>query len=254
MRTLMSTWKTVKTPFFLIFPIAGCLFAGFQSGSAAPAQGADSKAMTPAVSDDPAPVAEKKEGAGEAGPFSRPPSPEKGPAAVPSPEALAARLLETPAPPIVEMETLTSKDAGKHEISINLKSQRLVWKVDGKPALDTPVTTGRRSKPTPAGAFTVASKDEMGKDRGTYGDFVDRKGRILVPGVYPHLDPRPRHLLFQSRVRKYVLTLKPNGLTVHAGRVSGIPASDGNILVPDRIAQILYQHVRIGQVITILKE
>lgn len=96
-------------------------------------------------------------------------------------------------------------------IVVSIPSQRLFVFKDGEPWGETTVSTGRRGYGTPAGTFTILQKHVKHRSR-TYGNA-----------------PMP-----------YMQRLTWRGVALHAGRVTGAPASHGCIRLPYGFARDLY--------------
>lgn len=96
-------------------------------------------------------------------------------------------------------------------IVVSISSQRLYVFKDGEPWGETTVSTGRRGYGTPAGTFTILQKHVKHRSR-TYGNA-----------------PMP-----------YMQRLTWRGVALHAGRVTGAPASHGCIRLPYGFARELY--------------
>lgn len=96
-------------------------------------------------------------------------------------------------------------------IVVSIPSQRLFVFKDGAEWGSTTVSTGRRGYGTPAGTFTILQKHVRHRSR-TYGDA-----------------PMP-----------YMQRLTWRGVALHAGRVTGAPASHGCIRLPWDFARQLY--------------
>ncbi len=96
-------------------------------------------------------------------------------------------------------------------IVVSIPSQRLFVFRDGKEWGSTTISTGRRGHGTPAGTFTILQKAVKHRSR-TYGNA-----------------PMP-----------YMQRLTWGGVALHAGRVTGAPASHGCIRLPWNFARQLY--------------
>ena len=96
-------------------------------------------------------------------------------------------------------------------IVVSIPSQRLYVFKDGEEWGSTTVSTGRRGYGTPAGTFTILQKHVKHRSR-TYGNA-----------------PMP-----------YMQRLTWSGVALHAGRVTGYPASHGCIRLPWDFAKQLY--------------
>jgi hypothetical protein len=96
-------------------------------------------------------------------------------------------------------------------IVVSIPSQRLYVFKDGAEWGSTTVSTGKRGYGTPAGTFTILQKHVKHRSR-TYGNA-----------------PMP-----------YMQRLTWRGVALHAGRVTGAPASHGCIRLPWQFAKELY--------------
>jgi hypothetical protein len=106
-------------------------------------------------------------------------------------------------------------------ITISLSKQTaLLWQ-NGRIELVTPISSGRRSHPTPRGRFLVTNKY-----------------RYWQSTLYPAKMP-------------FFLRLSCGDFGLHMGRVPGYPASHGCIRVPARSARKLYASVPIGTLVEI---
>ena len=106
-------------------------------------------------------------------------------------------------------------------ITINLSKQNAsLWR-NGRIELVTPISSGRRSHPTPRGRYLVTNKYRYWKS-------------TLYPAEMP-----------------FFLRLSCGDFGLHMGRVPGYPASHGCIRVPARSAKKLYASVPIGTLVEI---
>jgi hypothetical protein len=106
-------------------------------------------------------------------------------------------------------------------ITVNLSKQNAsLWR-NGKIELVTPISSGRRSHPTPRGRYLVTNKYRYWRS-------------TLYPAEMP-----------------FFLRLSCGDFGLHMGRVPGYPASHGCIRVPARSAKKLYASVPIGTLVEI---
>jgi hypothetical protein len=96
-------------------------------------------------------------------------------------------------------------------IVVSLPSQKMVVFKDGDPWGASPVSTGRRGHPTPAGVFPILQK------------------RL-----------RHRSNLYGGAPMPYMQRLTWDGVALHAGYIPGVPASHGCIRLPWPMARSLY--------------
>jgi L,D-transpeptidase catalytic domain/Ankyrin repeats (3 copies) len=106
-------------------------------------------------------------------------------------------------------------------ITISLSEQKaLLWR-NGKVELVTPISSGRRSTPTPRGRYLVTNKYRYWKS-------------TLYPAEMP-----------------FFLRLSCGDFGLHMGRLPGYPASHGCVRLPERAARRLYASVPIGTLVEI---
>ena len=107
-------------------------------------------------------------------------------------------------------------------VVIDLSAQRAMLYRDGMLIAVSTVSTGRTGRRTPTGLFTILEKKVVHRSR-TYDDA-----------------PMP-----------YMQRLTWKGVAMHAGHVSGHPASHGCIRLPWGFAQRLYAVTTVGTPVTV---
>ncbi|WP_246586922.1 L,D-transpeptidase family protein [Stakelama flava] len=112
--------------------------------------------------------------------------------------------------------------SGRIEIVISLPMQRMFVYRDGDLIGATSVSTGRRSKPTPTGDFTILEKQEFHRSN-----------------------------LYSDAPMPYMQRLTWSGIAMHAGYLPGYPASHGCIRMPRAFARRLYDITRTGAHVTV---
>lgn len=138
-------------------------------------------------------------------------------------EIAAATPAPTPAPqaaPPVAPEPPPTRTVGEVlgsgvVITISLASQRMHVFRDGVLWRSSPVSTGRRGKPTPTGVFAVLQKKTF------------HRSNLYSNAPMPHMQ-----------------RLTWSGIAIHAGHLPGYPASHGCIRVPKAFARELYAITR----------
>jgi lipoprotein-anchoring transpeptidase ErfK/SrfK len=130
-------------------------------------------------------------------------------------------------------------------IVVSLGRQRVYLYVDGEMAIDAAASTGKRRGQTPTGEFTVQDK-AASHETHLHGDFVDRDGNTVRHGVSTRIDAAPSGTTFRAVPVQYYLRLNDQGLSLHAGRLPGYPASDTAVRLPADIAPLVFQRVKQG--------
>lgn len=113
---------------------------------------------------------------------------------------------------------ILSQSTGKNtRVVIDVADQRGYLLVDGKIAVDTPVSTARPGKWTPRGSFSMSQRVRSGKVSTIYG--------VEMP---------------------YWMRLSGSAYGVHAGYLPGYPASAGCVRLPSSAAQVIFDNTTYG--------
>ncbi|MBW8785535.1 MAG: L,D-transpeptidase family protein [Novosphingobium sp.] len=110
-------------------------------------------------------------------------------------------------------------------IVVSLSSQRLFVFRKGEPWASTPVSTGVPGKPTPVGSFPILQKQVW-----------------------------HRSTLYSDAPMPYMQRITWGGIALHAGHVTGRPASHGCIRLPAGFAKKLYAITDSTSVVVITRE
>lgn len=112
---------------------------------------------------------------------------------------------------------LSQSNRKNTRVVIDIADQRGYLLVDGKIAVDTPVSTARPGKWTPRGSFNMTQRVRTGKISTIYG--------VEMP---------------------YWMRLSGSAYGVHAGHLPGYPASAGCIRLPAQSAQVIFDNTTYG--------
>jgi lipoprotein-anchoring transpeptidase ErfK/SrfK len=135
------------------------------------------------------------------------------------------------------------------KVIINLSEQRAYLVEQGKVTLVSPISSGRLSRPTPTGIFTVFSKD-IDHRSGSFGSVINADGRVVNVNATPgsHI-PRGGH--FRPAPMPYFMEFSP-AVGMHAGYLPGYPASHGCVRMPRDLAARFFERVHIGTPVTVV--
>lgn len=111
-------------------------------------------------------------------------------------------------------------------------------------AIDTPISSGKKTRETPKGEYMVLEKDPDHQSN-LYGDYVNDQGKVIHSGVSITSDIAPSGTHFRGASMKYFLRLTPEGVGMHAGILPGYAASHGCIRMPAEMAKLIYQTVSV---------
>jgi lipoprotein-anchoring transpeptidase ErfK/SrfK len=163
----------------------------------------------------------------------------------------AAELIRRQEPPKVIPRVLERATPDNISIYISLGKQRAYFRVDEEVAVDTPISSGKRAGMTPAGSFAIMEKDANHRSN-LYGDFVNpRTGRVVRAGVSTRIDSAPSGTVYRGAPMRWFMRLTAGGIGMHTGILPGYPASHGCVRLPEEIAKLFYDRVKIGTPVTI---
>lgn len=117
---------------------------------------------------------------------------------------------------------LSQSTRNNTRLVIDIADQRGYLLVNGKVAVDTPVSTARPGKYTPRGSFSMTQRVRSGKYSTIYG--------VEMP---------------------YWMRLSGTAFGVHAGHLPGYPASAGCVRLPASAAQVIFDNTTYGTKVNI---
>ncbi len=127
------------------------------------------------------------------------------------------------------------------KLVICIPQQRARLYVNGKVAMDWPVSTGTNGHETPTGVFRIIEKNEDHKSS-RYGKFIDANGKVtnrnadLAHGL-------PEGQTFEGAGMPYWHRFTPDGVGLHTGKVvAGQRLSHGCIRTQNHVAKKFFQH------------
>ena len=128
---------------------------------------------------------------------------------------------------------------------VSLSKQRLYLMTGDQIYIDSPISSGKAGHATPQGSFSILEKDPDHRSS-IYGNFVDRSGRVVRSGISSKIDSAPSGTRYQGAAMKWFCRLTGTGVGFHIGILPGYPASHGCIRLPEDIAPLIYQKVKVG--------
>ncbi len=145
------------------------------------------------------------------------------------------------------LEQLTPENA---RVRVSISKQRAYLLLGDEVVIDSPISSGKRARPTPTGSFHVMEKDK-GHHSSVYGDFRDGSGRIVRRGVSSRIDSAPSGTHFVGAEMKWFMRLTDDGVGMHVGFLPGYAASHGCIRMPSAAAEMFFNHVKVGTPVTV---
>lgn len=130
-------------------------------------------------------------------------------------------------------------------VRVSLGRQRAYLLLGEEVVIDSPISSGKRSRMTPSGSFHVLEKDKE-HHSSVYGDFKDGSGRTVRSGISSRIDSAPSGTHFVGAAMKWFMRLTDEGVGMHVGILPGYPASHGCIRMPSQGAEMFYARVKVG--------
>jgi hypothetical protein len=159
----------------------------------------------------------------------------------------AAGLLKALHPPL-ETRIFATADrlvAGSTTLRLSLAEHRFRVFAGDELAIDCPASTGRTGCPTATGEFRIEAKAAQPKGL-DYGHVLAADGTILIRGTCSRRDPLPAGAVFNPVIPKCAFKATAGGPTVLAGEATGASTTDGSVIIPDKVALLLFDKLEAG--------
>ena len=157
----------------------------------------------------------------------------------------ATELINRQEPMNVTARLLDKATPDNTHVRVSLSKQRAYLLIGDEVVIDSPISSGKRSRITPSGSFHVQEKDKDHRSN-IYGNFVDASGRVVRSGVSSKIDSAPSGTHFVGAPMTWFMRLTDEGVGMHVGILPGYPASHGCIRMPPQAAEMFYNRVKIG--------
>lgn len=125
----------------------------------------------------------------------------------------AVKQKEAPTPP------------GPHLLVVSIKSQRVSLYSNGKLVMQSPISSGMPTHPTPTGVFSIIQKNR-----------------------------HHRSNIYSGAPMPYMQRLTWSGIALHQGALPGRPASHGCIRLPEQFASFLWRTTRLGARVVVSRD
>jgi lipoprotein-anchoring transpeptidase ErfK/SrfK len=161
-----------------------------------------------------------------------------------------SQLVGGQAPAVVNKAVYDKLTPENISIVVSLSRQRLYVKAGDEVAIDSPVSSGKKARPTPSGTFPILQKDPDHHSN-VYGNYVDSRGRVVRGGISALIDSAPSGTHFEGAPMTWFMRLTWEGVGMHVGILPGYAASHGCIRLPSEVAHDLYVKVNVGTVVRV---
>ncbi|HEY2711975.1 MAG TPA: L,D-transpeptidase family protein [Chthoniobacterales bacterium] len=157
----------------------------------------------------------------------------------------ANELIHRQEPINVSPRLLAKLTPDNSHVRVSISKQRAYLMMGDEVVVDSPISSGKRARPTPQGSFHVLEKDKDHRSN-IYGDFKDAYGRTVRAGVSSRIDAAPSGTHFVGAPMTWFMRLTEEGVGMHVGILPGYAASHGCIRMPSAAAEMFYNHVKVG--------
>ena len=147
-------------------------------------------------------------------------------------------------------EVFARTNESNSSIFINLKTQRGMLMNGDEVALDYPICSGIKSRPTPPGTYKILEKI-VDKSSNRYGKIYDAEGNVVNGDADAVLDTIPEGGRFQGASMRYWMRLTWDGVGHHIGPVKRYPASHACIRGPSGTMPTVYSKVKVGSTVVV---
>lgn len=170
-----------------------------------------------------------------------------------SPAKSAADLIRKQGPPFIATELAAKVTPENSRIVVHLATQRACLMAGNEVYIDTPISSGKTTAPTLPGTFVVLQKISE-HHSGMYGHFVDKRGQIVRAGVSMKLDAAPAGTRYVDAPMRFFCRFNHAGGGIYSGILPGYPAAHGSIRMPEDVAKLIFEKVKVGTPVEIRAE
>ena len=142
-------------------------------------------------------------------------------------------------------EVLARTNSGNSHLVISLSKQRGFLMNGDEVAMDYPVSTGRKSHPTPPGTYYIKEKLKD-KRSNLYGKVLNADGKVVNSDADSRKAKIPPGGKFLGASMPYWMRFTNSGIGHHVGRVPRYPASHACIRGQRSVMPIVFSKVRVG--------
>ena len=148
------------------------------------------------------------------------------------------------------IQLLPATDQSNSWIKIDLATQRGILMNGEQVVMDYPVSTGTKSRPTPAGEYKVLEKIKD-KRSNLYGKILNADGDVINSDADSKTDTVPEGGKFLGAPMMYWMRLTNDGIGHHIGNVPRYPASHACIRGPSKTMPLIFSKMGVGNRVVI---
>lgn len=148
------------------------------------------------------------------------------------------------------VQLMPQTDASNSWLRIELATQRAMLMNGDQVVVDYPISSGRKSHPTPPGTYQILEKI-VDKSSNKYGRLYDAEGKLLNGDANAFTDPIPEGGKFVGAPMRYWMRLTWDGVGHHIGPVKRYPVSHACIRGPQQIMPKVYSKLAVGSKVVV---
>lgn len=147
-------------------------------------------------------------------------------------------------------ELLSTTTPENSSIVISLAKQRGYLMNGDEVAIDYPICSGTKARPTPPGTYYILEK-VVDKHSNKYGRIYDAAGEVVNSDADSSTDAIPEGGKFVGASMRYWMRLTNDGVGHHIGPVKRYPASHACVRGPSGTIPTVYSKVKLGTRVTV---
>ena len=145
---------------------------------------------------------------------------------------------------------LKKAKANNTKVKIDISEQRIKLFVNGKIALDSPATTGKKYKRTPKGTYTISEKIEH-KYSSIFGKLYHGNKMVFKGDRRKY---RGKYTRYQGAELKNWMRLTSDGIGIHGSKyIFRVPHSNGCVRVPYDVVGKIFRCVGKGTHVSVVQ-
>lgn len=149
-------------------------------------------------------------------------------------------------------EELANTSGSNASVTIDLSDQRGYLYNGSTLVMDYPISSGKEEYPSPTGTFYISEKIED-KRSNLYGKIYDAAGSLVKGDADSRVDKVPEGGEYVGAAMPYWMRLTNDGVGMHQGRVPRYPASHGCIRTHSSAIATVFEKVKVGTKVSIVK-
>lgn len=147
-------------------------------------------------------------------------------------------------------ELYAQTNASNAWLRIELETQRGMLMNGDQVVIDYPISSGRKSHPTPPGTYKILEK-VVDKSSNKYGRIYCAEGKVVNSDANIFTDPVPEGGKFVGAPMKYWMRLTWDGVGHHIGPVKRYPVSHACIRGPHQVMPKVYSKLVVGSKVVV---